>query len=356
VIFAGLFLLLLGVLALAQEGTERLRESRQSTYPAEWIWAPTSSPRDVFPQSFYAVRDFEVGGRFEDARLHVLGDEEYRVYLNGRFLGGNLYHPGAQPDLYQVGPWLLPGNNRLIVQGRSVRGGGGLLVYLEGRLGEGGQPQTLLASDSSWQIQYKLNLGQLRAWAPLEPLEAVHSWGRPPVGRWGAMETGRERSLFDPLATLGADLRPVRLEQDPQHPAIFLLDLGRVVTGYLTLELTPGSGRFARLYLGEDESVLLGNDFYDDGSDSESNPIPIVGGLQETRWQDSLPRRFRYARIVGLDGIRGALVTPADESLAQALAPPTQNEDLLGVEPPPLRSPLDAFISHALQNPPAENP
>src|SRR4029077_11094756 len=101
---------------------------------AQWIWSGRERNAQG-PSAFYALRDFTLDMPPARARLLVTADEEYVLYLNGKRVGAGGYRAGAGLDVYDAGPLLLPGGNRLIAELRSNHGGGGFLLSLAGDAG-----------------------------------------------------------------------------------------------------------------------------------------------------------------------------------------------------------------------------
>ena len=67
-------------------------------------------------------------------------------------------------------------------------------------------------------------------------------------------------------------------------------------------------------------------------------------------WQDAVPRRFRYLRVWGLEGVHGAAVLPITGDGYARLAPPAgAARGLLGIAPPPLRAPVEDVVRRQLQ-------
>jgi len=68
-------------------------------------------------------------------------------------------------------------------------------------------------------------------------------------------------------------------------------------------------------------------------------------------WQDAVPRRFRYVEVRGLEGVTSAGVLPLVEPALAALGGGSRQPSLAGVEPPPLRSPVEDEIRRELERP-----
>ncbi len=301
---------------------------------AEWIWSPEELPRGPRPTSFFAARDFYLPSVPDQARLLIVADEEYRLTLNGRFLGGNRYWLGMPMDRFDVSEVLRTGSNRIVVQLRSERGGGGLLASLSSVEADGGG-KTLLQTDTSWVILPRVSLAEIRGWRPLQAGEKPRSWGRAPVGRWGIPQIGPQRQL-PALLEAPAALPPKTTEASPSVPADLLLDWGRPVIGYLNLELAEGSPRLGKIVYADHETFSV----------EDSRAVAVVLGPGETRWRDARPQRFRYARVQGFDDLTGAFVDIADDRELPEAAP-ADTPSGFKVWAPPLVTPTDAAVRHA---------
>jgi hypothetical protein len=250
-----------------------------------------------------------------------------------------------------VGDLLQAGGNRLLVELRSDRGAGGFLAVLR----DGGG-RTLVRTDEKWRIFQRHHFGLIRGWLPLGPSgglesEPAFSWGLPPTGRWGKPEAGpvhpRLPELIQgqpvPAARVAVPRVPVLPATSVRHMALF--DWGREVAGYLTLQMPAGDGlRKALLFLGDRPPDLL-----------QDQPVGAVLAMTGRRsWMDALPRRFRYALVIG-DRPLAARVFPVDpEKAAGLLADGDERkvEGVFGIAPPPLRTPVQDEIWRELQRVP----
>ena len=333
--------------ALGAAGLERggrLARARWAlpTRGAEWIWAAGNGGGAT---AFYAARDFEVAAPPPAARLWVQADEEYVLFLNGRRLGSGRYAPGAPLDGYAVGTLLRPGWNRVVAELRSSRGAGGFLAVLDA-----GADEPALVSDPAWRVFRGERRGLLHGWLALEAGEPARSWGAPPTGRWGAPALGpvlpafeeqtagappvaaRQARALAPVATGWAGLPPQGLA------GAVLLDWGAPATGYLELRFQAADGERPATAL-----LWTGYDVPDPGRDPVA--VTVVAAPAAPWWRDAWPRRFRYALVVGPTPVLAAQQVPARTTPSPAAAP----RGLLGVTPPPLRTPMEDELRRQLE-------
>lgn len=354
-------LLVAGVLLLALGSRIVSAVAARMTTPtggAQWIWMERSRT-DLRPAAFYAVRDFFLDEAPARARLLILADPEYVLTLNGKRIGAGRYQLGgpARLDVYELGDLLVAGGNRLLVELRSDRGAGGLLAVLQDGAG-----RTLVRTDGDWRIVQRHNFGLIRGLVPLGPDDdmdslPVFTWGPPPTGRWGRPEVGPELPRLAELMR-SAPVAASRLPSQPvpglpatsaKHVALF--DWGREVTGYLALQMPAGEGlKKAILFTGEKPPDPL--------RDRPAGAVLAMNGRRS--WMDAQARRFRYALVIS-DRPAGAVtarVLPVDPKLAagRILASVTGGgrklEGVFGLEPPPLRTPMQDEIWRELERVP----
>ncbi len=333
----------LAVLLLAL-GARLLPGARARSLPtsgSQWIWKDLDWA-DHQPTAFYAARDFDLPALPERARLLVTADEEYVLSLNGRRIGTGAYAPGAPLDVYEVGPLLQPGGNRLLVEVRSARGVGGLLASLVD-----GSGRLLLGTDESWRIFPRHELGLIRGWLPLIGGKPAYCWGYPPVGRWGRPRPGPARPIPGELA--GAPVPPaasiplppvlpVETGRPPGSPILY--DWGREVTGYLTLQVPPSDRMgIALLFTGDQPPDLLRSE--------PAGSILVQPGRHE--WMDARPRRFRYAAILGLLRPAAPALLPVPATAVPPARPDGGERKVFGVAAPPLRTPVEDEVWGKLQ-------
>jgi hypothetical protein len=333
IVILAVFLLALAARALPE------RQARNSvpTDRAQWIWKSIGR-KDHHPTAFYAVRDFELASPPARARLLVTADEEYVLTLNGKRIGAGAYEPGALLDVYEVGPLLRRGGNRLMAELRSGRGAGGFLASLEE---DGGTGRQLVATDEHWRIFNRHELGLVRGWLPSGGGAPALCWGYPPVGRWGEPRPGGIEPLLARGPLLPAiSVRPLTLDlgsperrRPPGSPVLY--DWGREVEGRLTLEVPPGKELGAAL-------MFTGAAPPDSLRARPDGSVLILPGRRD--WLDARPRRFRYVLLVGL-------VRPAAAAVLPAPARPVRREAMkvFGLAGPPLRTPVEDEVWSKLQ-------
>lgn len=336
---------------------------------AEWIWVEGRLPQYTGPRAFTAYRDFELPEASGEVELRVLADEEYLVYLDGRRIGSNVYRPGAPMDRYRVGDLLGPGRHRLAVELRSGRGAGGLLLALV----DSETGRTLLATDSSWSTFAHYHPGVLEGWWPMSEGVPALSWGPPPTGRWGWVELGPWRPRFDDVAgDLWSRRARLPVRQSSAAPGreawelvtamevgssggslgpVSRFDWGEEVTGYLVVEQDDPLG------------LPVGLGYLDVDVDPEPGARPAMAVPADVEviflpgaplWRDAVPRSFRTLRLLGLPSVRRVWVEPVPKETLAALPepPPAVPPGVLGLQPPPLRTPVEDEVRRELERVP----
>lgn len=305
-----------------------------------WIWAP-GVHNEQQPVAFQAVRDFELGdswdGESAPARLTLIADESYILYVNGRWIGSGVYREEAGADLYDLTAELEMGGNRLVVELSSGRGAGGLLASL--RVGD----RLVVATDEQWRIHRRYDAGILRGW-DLPEGESARIWQRHPTGRWGlASASPRPVSPIELRRPTSLSAKSLYLPWDPDAWPDFetskisfsdelgpwvLLDWGREVTGFLRLQLASRDAEPGLLH--------VSGQIPDRDAPADALVIPIPG---RDEWTDSVPRTFRYLLLtdVPLSGVPEVLVAPA-ASLGHSEAPSAGSAGVFGITPPLERS------------------
>jgi len=340
--------LILLVAALA--GAERsvrwaLTRTSLPTGQAEWIWASIEEGQ-AEPQTFYLVRDFQLDFGIKKARLLCLVDEEYVAIVNGTQVGGGRFVGKGILDEYGVGRFLKRGRNRLVVEARSSRGDGGLLVSLEV---QGARETRTVVSDASWRVLRHRERGLGRAREKIPEGEAPVVWGLPPVGRWPLPATVRKRPTIPQLLIGGEPARPASVRQGgpesfwqlyeaeaPPNEGLgpwVTFDWGKPVTGYLALEYPIEQSPIALVYLGEEPP-----------DPTVSRPAAVLAGLEGGwLWSAALPHRFRYATVLVREGtVTGAMVYLTNPGRSAELIPAESGSiGVFGLRSENLRTPLE---------------
>jgi hypothetical protein len=118
-----------------------------------------------------------------------------------------------------------------------------------------------------------------------------------------------------------------------------LYDWGRPVEGYLTLAVPAVEpGQHALLFTGDVPPDPL-------RARPDASVLIQSGGRRD--WMDAVPRRFRYALLVGLDRPATAAVLPLPPGTVR---PPARvGTRVFGIEGPPLRTPVEDEVWSKLQ-------
>ncbi len=339
------------LLALAQRClAPRVVAGRSVTGEAQWIWAAPDR-QGVTPLAFQAARDFELDAVPRKARIDVLADEEYVLYLNGVRVGGGRYRLGADLDGYSVAPLLAAGPNRLLVELRSGPRVGGLLLRLSG---DGGLD---IVTDSEWRILLRHREGHLDPAAALEETRLPRVWGRPPIGRWRLPERGELLPLHGELVAGRKRLPPVRLRSGGVWRPVPVVKARRVVRALsrgrpLTFDWGREVTGYAGLYFGSRRSPRALLYFGCEPSDLEAVPDDrAIGARGEIVWTSAVPRRFRCMTVLAPAGVRRAFALAVDEDLAAPiLTSPRPLEGVFGIaDPPQLVTPVEDEIRRELQ-------
>ena len=329
------FLILAGIaatFALAGSGKSIRAAYARSVLPtraAEWIWSGDAR-RERGPSAFWAARDFTLDAVPASAVLQVQADPEYVLWLNGRRIGAGRFALGAPLDGYEVAPLLQPGTNRLLAELRSDHGAGGFLLSLT----EGPEGRQILASSPEWTILRRDDPNLIRGFRPLEAGTPAYSWSYPPIGRWGVPRLGAVRPLQPPRAAAprasatssGVAGRSVRFDWGPEG-----------TVGRLALRLVP------------EEAIQIAVLRVEPDGAGPSAAISVVLMPNQREWLDPEVRRIRSAEITGTVRIEAARVLPPfgpEERIAGPALPP---RGLFGLQPPPLRTPVEDEVGRQLE-------
>lgn len=335
--WAGVALLLLLALGVVGERARWFaRLSGAASIERVWIWSD-DPPRKVEPSAFFVARDFELASFSDAARLELLGDPEYVVYVNGKRVGSGCAAGATEIDVYPVAPRLRTGWNRVVVELRSPTGSGALTLRLDD-----GHGRTVLATDRDWLVYRTLWRGLLDG-EPFVAAGEVQLLATSPFGRWSAAKAGIPRPRFDQVVverpvfpkawreTGDSTWRPMSKLGTRRNRAgrRVEVDFGREVTGYLRLSFDRKNAARGLLRFGAEPDGGLG-----------WNPDAIVLATPNRgSWQDAEPRRFRYLELVGLDRLDDVALLPTTEAgYARLTTPPAAA--LLGAVVRPVRLPV----------------
>jgi len=142
-----------------------------------WIWDEEWPRSPARPHAFQMVRHFELAEVPPKATLLVQADEEYRIFVNGRWVGAGRYEE-LEWHAYPVTRWLRQGPNVVAAELRSSRGAGGLLACLTTTGND-----CLVASDGGWRSFAQYQSGLARGETDDEG-RPVLVWGRAGTGHW----------------------------------------------------------------------------------------------------------------------------------------------------------------------------
>lgn len=328
--WSGFRALVLGIVALV--GLQLLlRESLHRfflpTRQASWIWL-ADSEESAGPVGFYAVRDFDLEKVPTESTLITATDEEALVFLNSVPVGGTRYGDGGTLKSYDVSDVVQVGRNRLVVEARSVRGVGGLLMRFTAT---GPEERVEIVTDEDWRVFRQSEDALFDVEVALPEGEVPHVWGPVPAGRWEfssglqAMPTIAELRTTD-KAIFAQRFRlwvvPRRWQDlgktDRSSPTLgnwVTFDFGQERTAYLALrfpaQVGPESRPLGLLYLGSKPGI-------ENRSRADAHVVAMPG---QRVWLAARPQRFRYATFVGLVPVSGADTYPVDEAWAEQIWP-----------------------------------
>lgn len=329
--------------AFALGGLERAGaiggRGRGSNHAAQWIWL-AGDWRMPRPVAFLAAADFSLEQVPEQASLVVVGDEEYVATVNGWQVGSGRYHQGSPGGRHDLEALLRPGGNRVVVELRAAHGGGGFLAWVEA------DGERLVPTGPSWRLFRAFEGGIVEGWRPLTEGEAPTLLGPPPIARWRdvAFPAAAAASLVTPAtpqpvpAARGRSLKPPSDWQaawpegsfSPTLWSATLLEWSEEVEGYLEISFLDGDGGEGMLFLAA----------------AGASPDPrfpaatlIARAPGQTVWRDAVARRFARVLIAAKGRPIAAAVWKARAD--PAADRPGPRAGILGIEPPPLRSPVE---------------
>ena len=125
-----------------------------------------------------------------------------------------------------------------------------------------------------------------------------------------------------------------------QQPQAVLLDWGQTLSGYLTLRFASSDDVIGLAYL----------------SDRPPSPVRqapdtfIIGTPGQTYWEGAVPRRFRYALLIGLDDLIDARIVVTDPAKLRPIPGGEAPPGVLGTPAPRLRSSTEDKIWSKLES------
>lgn len=264
------------------------------TAPAQLLWArhPMSANE---PVAFFAARDVELPPHRVYARLKLLGDPEYTLYVNGREIAGRLVGEDRALDYYELSEVMQTGRNRIVVAVRAPKGVGAFLAALD----LAPETQNWIVSDPQWKIY--------RRWDPLIlQYDVAGQWeapaviGAPPIGRWNFLEIAKRGADAPPANVLAAKdsfefvglLPTIRTQAGisvagSERARATAFEFGQATKGRIRVSQDRARG-FSRLV-----QVRFANDRSELGL-LELNPRAIVFAAGETEVTTPEEHTFRY--------------------------------------------------------------
>jgi hypothetical protein len=282
-----------------------------TTGSAEWIWA-THILSDGTPVVFFAARDFVLPANRAYARIKVLGDPEYTLYLNAVEIGGRRLGVDERHtvDLYDVSPIARDGRNRMVVAVRSANGVGGLIASID----VSPERENVVVTGNDWKI--------FRTWDPEllihDPPGFVPSapmlLGEPPMRRWNYLDVAPAAVARQPLGEAPVRGRRSFVTALPEFKTLG----GVVVVGNERVRATaydfgPITGWGRVTIRGEDRGVsrVVKVRYANEVSELrliEGSTESFVFAPGERSVTDPQERRFRYMLIYGCCDVAGAQV------------------------------------------------
>jgi hypothetical protein len=304
---------------------------------AAWIWASGPWKWRAAPSAFLAACDFQLAEPAPEARLLALADEAFLLWVNGRLVASGEYRSGAGLNAVAIGDRVRAGGNRLVVELRSGRGPGGFLATVESSTAE----PMHCATGPSWRIYRSSFPGLFEGWAPLLDGEAPVVWGRPPMGRWGSLWIAATLPRWDRISSSLPPREPQAVSPEGAGAVAgkgaardVIFDWGEEVEGILQLTIAPRGDRdAAAVQRGEIEPALVWFSTLRPPAHDAEATVAVPNG--QRAWRDALPRRFRYARVIGFVEVERAVVLSVPGVTIPPPPPPPVG--VLGFEPPRAR-------------------
>ena len=293
---------------------------------AQRIWLDQEGEPSALrePTSFWAIRDFALSAEqlergAASATLVLIGDPGIVVYWNGLLVHSSEYRLGQPVYRLKVGP-LLEERNRVVLEGRSGQGGGGLLAALwlnepESASGDATNDEPLWVTDQRWQTTKTFNADVLSGLLPLSALSDLapaKAWSSLDLGRWQPLRMSEDQleaswpsqrlEIIAPSSRSIHTAEPYQEGESEPWPSGVLLTFEETVQGCLGL---AGRDLFSRrVFFFENPATfreLKGPREYAQAQgqvwSNRSERVVAVRGA--TSWFDTEARSFRAVFLEG---------------------------------------------------------
>ena len=292
----------------------------------DWIWDSGWSKAPVRAHAFTVEKQFEAPEVPDTARLLILADEEYHLNLNGKWVGSGRFRRDSGWDSYSAVGWVLEGGNTLRVELRSGRGAGGLLVCLQAAPGE----PCWIRSESSWQVVPQK--GESRP---------VQVWGASPVGSWNLPTAVKPRRsaaecvLADrPVEArrfFAVDDKVLRSRDQEMPIPVWTVRWGIRTRAIIEIDVDPEERRLGELAFGRNRRRPAAREILE----------TLVTEPGQSTYRSVVSREFRFVEIDGIKEVLGGRYYKVREECDDWFFQPTEAEEgLLGLDPPPSRTPV----------------
>ncbi|HEX6487358.1 MAG TPA: family 78 glycoside hydrolase catalytic domain [Candidatus Dormibacteraeota bacterium] len=299
---------------------------RRSDWRARWIADPARLGGRSYRRPSLLRRSFELPAVPRRARLYASARGLYRLEINGRRVGEDLFRPGwtdyrrrLQYQTYDVGALLQQGVNEIVAE---LADGwySGKVAWAERWYGD--HPSLLLQLEADLDAaRFELLSGPdwEATWGPItstdmllgESHDAGASPGRP---RRAAVDSA-------PHAALVPDAAPVRrvIEVAPIAESDGVYDFGQNLVGRVRLAVGGASG--SRVRLRHAEMLDADGRLYTDNlRGAACTDEFVLGGERATTWEPEFTfRGFRYAEVTGDAEVNEATAVVVQSDLPEAL-------------------------------------
>jgi putative heme-binding domain-containing protein len=150
---------------------------------ANWIWSPAYEKDHVPVGDCYFRKTFQVAGQLEIAQVHIVCDNQYELFVNGRQAGSGA--DWRNMDVHEVANLLRPGLNVVAVKATNTDSGpAGLAARV--LIKERGGTLESYSTDDSWRTSVNLFTNWMQPnvrdsdWLPAKvygPLGGILPWG-----------------------------------------------------------------------------------------------------------------------------------------------------------------------------------